>query len=177
MSFTTLGLIKSTAKVLFGGAGVVALVTIAYTMWIDSNERSAAYGESKASLAFMTGQLVESKSENQKLKIEKGNLQLQIDDLRKQLLTEQSENKYDKKLLDESELKTKQLEERVAYLSVSLKNADPCAPLRKEINALEKDLQRPDYMGPRLTATQRAQGQSSLDKKYRSLDVCQSPRR
>lgn len=177
MSFTALGLIKSIAKVLFGGAGVAALVTIAYTMWSDSNERSAAYGESKASLAFMNGQLVESKSENQKLKVEKENLQLQIDDLRKQLLTEQSENKYDKKLLDESELKTKQLEERVAHLSVSLINADPCAPLRKEINALEKDLQRPDFIVPRLSAIQRAQGQSSLEKKYRSLDVCQSPRR
>ncbi|MET0775452.1 MAG: hypothetical protein ABWZ65_08190 [Pseudomonas mandelii] len=177
MTLTVSDAIKTTVQVVLGGAGVAALLTIAYTMWHDSNEKSAAYGENKASLAFTKGQLAESKSENEKLKAEKGGLQQQIDDLRKQLLTEQNENKYDKKLLDESDLKSKQLEELVAQLSVSLKNSDPCAHLRKEISSLEQELQRPPYVLPRLNDVQRAQAQSSLEKKYNSLDVCQSSHR
>jgi len=180
MAFNISGAFKTIIQVVLGGAGiagVAALLTIAYTMWHDSTERSAEYGENRAALAFTKGQLVESKSENEKLKAEKGSLQLQIDELRKQLLTEQNDNKYDKKLLDESELKTKQLEERVAQMSAALKNSDPCAPIRKEITELEEELQRPSYVIPRLSEIQRAQGESSLEKKYRSLDVCQSYRR
>jgi predicted RNase H-like nuclease (RuvC/YqgF family) len=177
MTLTVSGAIKTTVQVVLGGAGVAALLTIAYTMWHDSNEKSAAYGENKASLAFTKGQLAESKSENEKLKAEKEGLQQQIDDLRKQLLTEQNDNKYDKKLLDESDLKSKQLEERVAQLSVSLKNSDPCAPLRKEISSLEQELQRPPYVLPQLNDVQRTQAESSLEKKYNSLDVCQSSHR
>lgn len=177
MTSTASDFIKATFKVVLRGAGVAALVTIAYTMLKDANDRSTAYGENKASLAYTKGQLAESKSENEKLKAEKGSLQLQIDDLRKQLLTEQNDNKYDKKLLAESELKNKLLEERATQLSASLKNSDPCAPLRKEISSLEQELQRPPYVLPRLNDVQRAQAESSLEKKYKSLDVCQSYRR
>ncbi|WP_178122717.1 hypothetical protein [Pseudomonas sp. ANT_J28] len=177
MTLTASSVIKGTIQVVLGGAGVAALLTIAYTMWHDSNEKSTAYGENKAALAFTNGQLVESKSENEKLKAEKESLQKQIDELRQQLLTEQNNSRYDKKLLDESDVKSKQLEVYVAQLSTSLRNSDPCAPLRKEISSLEAELQRPSYVLPRLSDGQRAQAQSSLDKKYNSLDVCQSSHR
>ncbi|MCI1736263.1 MAG: hypothetical protein LKM38_02540 [Pseudomonas veronii] len=177
MTLTASGVFKATIQVVLGGAGVAALLTIAYTMWHDSNEKSTAYGENKAALAFANGQLVESKAENEKLKTEKGNLQQQIDELRQQLLTEQINNRYDKKLLDESDEKSKKLEGYVAQLTTSLKNSDPCAPIREEITSLEEELQRPSYILPRLSDVQRAQGQSSLEKKYNSLDVCQSSHR
>jgi len=177
MTLTASSVIKGTLQVVLGGAGVAALLTIAYTMWHDSNEKSAAYGENKAALAFTNGQLAESKSENEKLKAEKESLQKQIDELRQQLLTEQNNSRYDKKLFDESDAKSKQLEQRVIQLSAALKNADPCAPIRSEISSLEEVLQRPPYVIPRLNDVQRAQAQSSLDKKYVSLDVCQQSQR
>ena len=171
------GILKATVQLVFRGAGVAALITIAYTMWHDANERSTAFGENKAALAFANGQLTESKAENEKLKTEKGQLQQQIDDLRQQILTEQNNYRYDKKLLDESYEKSQKLEGYVAQLTAVLRNADPCAPIRQEITSLEKELQRPAYIVPQLSDVQRAQGQSSLEKKYKSLDVCQSSRR
>lgn len=94
-----------------------------------------------------------------------------------QILTEQNNYRYDKKLLDESYEKSKKLEGYVAQLTAMVKNADPCAPIREEITSLEEELQRPTYVMPQLSEVQRAQGQSSLEKKYKSLDVCQSSRR
>lgn len=75
MTHATSGILKAIVQLVFGGAGVAALITIAYTMWHDSNERSTAFGENKAALAFSNGQLVESKAENERLKAERGQLQ------------------------------------------------------------------------------------------------------
>ncbi|MBP1085377.1 MULTISPECIES: hypothetical protein [Pseudomonas] len=171
------GIVKAAAQLIFGGAGVAALVTIAYTMWHDSTEKSAAFGKNEAALGFANGQLIETKTENEKLKVERANLQQQIDNLRQELLTEQINNKYDKKLLTESNLRTQQLETQVTQLGTSLRNSDPCAILRKDIGALEEELQRPSYSSASLNDLQRTQAQSSLEKKYNSLDVCQSSRR
>ncbi|WP_163022920.1 hypothetical protein [Pseudomonas viridiflava] len=177
MTRSASGVLKAVAQFVFGGAGVAALVAIAYTMWHDSTEKSAAYGENKAALGYANGQLVEIKAENEKLKSEKVGLQQKIDGLRQELLTEQINNKYDKKLLDESNVRTKQLEAQAAQLNNSLRNSDPCAILRKDIGEIEAELQRPTYMMPRLTELQREQAKSSLEKKYKSLDVCQAARR
>lgn len=177
MTWTASTIVKATIQTVLGGAGVAALLTIAYTMWHDSTEKSEAYGENKAALGFANGQLVESKAENERLKTEKESLQLQIDQLHQELLTEQANTKYGKKLLDESDQKAKQLEAYVAQLTTSLRNSDPCATLRKQIEDIEEQLQRPTYIVPRLSDLQREQAQSSLEKKYRSLDVCQSSKR
>jgi len=174
MTWNASTILKATIQTLLGGAGVAALLTIAYTMWHDSTEKSEAFGQTKAALDFANGQLVERKAENERLKTEKGTLQLQVDQLRQELLTEQINAKYGKKLLDESDQKAKQLETSVVQLTMSLRNADPCAPLRKQIEEIEQELQRPTYVVPQLSDVQREQGQSSLEKKYRSLDVCQS---
>ena len=169
--------ITRTVLSILGGGSLVALLGLTYQIWHDADEKSAMYGENKAALAFASGQLSEIKAENERLKSEKLDLQKQIDNLRQELLTENTNNKYSKRLLDEGDNKTKQLETVVAQLSTSLKNADPCAPLRKDISDLEDQLQRPEYILPRLNATQREQAKVMLDKKYTSLDICQSSRR
>lgn len=173
MTFTISTVTKTIIR-LVGGAGVAALLTIAYTMWHDSDAKSAAYGENKALLRITTKQLEESKDDIQKLKNEKADLQTVIDGLRQDLLSEQLDNRYNKKLLNEANAKTSQLETNVAKLVALVRTSDPCAPLREEIRELEEQLQTPDWDGRKLNPRQTEQARSSLDKKYTSLDTCLS---
>ncbi|MBF8692367.1 hypothetical protein [Pseudomonas fulva] len=158
-------------------AGLAAIVTIAYTMWHDSKEESAANGENRAALAFTKGQLTEKTAENLKLKEEAAALQNRIEELRQELTTEQLNNRYDKRLLEESMAHQKELGTQVTQLKAALAKSDPCAPLRSAIDSLEESLQIPRYMDGHLNETQTRQAEVSLAKKYQSLDVCQSARR
>lgn len=155
-------------------AGLAAVVTIAYTMWHDSKEESSINGETRAALAFTKGQLTEKTAENLKLKDEVAALQNRIEELRQQLTTEQLNNRYDKKLLEESTAHQKELDTQVTQLKIALAKSDPCAPLRSAIDSLEEDLQKPSYIFGHLNETQRKQAEVSLAKKYQSLNVCQS---
>lgn len=158
-------------------AGLAAVVTIAYTMWHDSKEESAANGETRASLAFTKGQLAEKNAENLKLKDEIAVLRKTTDDLRQELITEQVNNRYDRKMLEESTTKQSQLSSQVVKLSSALAKSDPCAPLREAIDGLERDLQLPEHRLQHLNEMQRKQAEVSLAKKYQSLDVCLSASR
>jgi chromosome segregation ATPase len=176
MAVMAVSIIKTIFRIV-EGATVVGILTLGYSMYHNSQEQSISYGENKAALEYKTGQLTDAKTENDKIKAENSFLLKQIEDLRQQVLAEQVNTKYTKKLLDEADAKSEQLEKNVALLTSALRNADPCAPLREDIRKLEEELQTPDYMSNHLNPAQREQAQSSLDKKYKSLDVCQGSRR
>lgn len=180
MAFAASPVLKKIVKAglaIFGAASSVAILSLVYTMWHDSREESAANGETRATLAFTKGQLTEKTAENLKLKDEVAALQNRIEELRQELITEQLNNRYDKRLLEESTAHQKELDTQVTQLKTALAKADPCAPLRSAIDSLEQDLQMPSYVVGHLNEIQRKQAEVSLAKKYQSLDVCQSARR
>jgi len=180
MAFSTSPMLRKIVQgslTLLGAAGSVAILSLVYTMWHDSREESAANGENRAALAFTKGRLTETTAENLKLKDEVAALQKRIDEARQELTTEQLNNRYDKRLLEESTTRQKQLETQVDQLRSSLAKSDPCAPLHAAIDGLERALQVPTYRLPHLNGMQRKQAEESLAKKYRSLDVCLSASR
>lgn len=169
-------IIKRISRIV-GGATVVGVLGLGYKMYHDSQQQLIASSENKAALEYKTGQLTEAKAENDKIKAENSVLLKQIEDLRQQVLAQQVDTKYTKKLLDEADAKSGELEKNVALLTAEIRNADPCAPIRADIRDLEEKLQVPDYIISHLNPVQREQAQSNLDKKYKSLDVCQGSRR
>ena len=177
MTQTRSGVFKVIIQILFKGAGAAALITIAYTIWHDSKEESIANGENRAALEFTKGQLAEKTAENLRLKGEIAALRRETDDLRQELITQQVNSRYDKKLLEESTTKQTQLNAQVVKLSSRLAKSDPCEALRAAIEDLERDLQVPTYRLQHLNEMQRKQAEVSLAKKYRSLDICLSASR
>lgn len=168
---------KTLIRISVQGAGVAALVTIAYTMWNDSKVESTTNGETKALLTITTKQLEESKIENLKLQEEKNHKQSVVDTLHQQLLAEQVDNKYTKKLLEEATTKIKAQEIQLEQLARLAKASDPCTPVRLQIAEIEELLQRSslDAFSPK--GVQREQLALSLSEKNKTLNICLGARR
>ena len=177
MAISILAVAKKIIRISAQGAVVAALVTIAYTMWNDSKVESTRNGETKALLTITTKQLEESKTENLKLQEEKNQKQSVVDTLHQQLLAEQVDNKYTKKLLEEANTKIKAQEIQLEQLARLAKASDLCTPLRLQIAEIEELLQRStlDAFSPK--GAQREQLVLSLSEKTKTLNICLSARR
>jgi DNA gyrase/topoisomerase IV subunit A len=155
-----------------GSASVIALLTLTYTIWRDSKVDSIAYGETKALLSTTTDQLKEMKAENTKLTNETAELNRTIDGLRQSLLTEETDNRYNKRLLEESLAKTKAQDIQLEQISRLVKADDPCSPIRLQIAEIEKILRRPSYDAFAPQGEQRDQLAVNLNEKYKTLNAC-----
>lgn len=176
MNITVSKISRGIFQLLVGG-GFAAMAAIAYTIWHDSKEDAVAYGETKALLASTTEKLKESKAEIEKLVSEKKDIQQQADSFRQDLLAEQVDNKYNKRLLDESINKTKAQDTQLGQLVQIIKAGDPCAPIREEIKKIEDLLQQPSYDAFAPKEEQREQAKLNLEKKYRTLNTCLGSRK
>jgi len=163
---------RSFIRISVQGAGVAALITIAYTMWNDSKVESSANGETKALLTITTKQLEESKAENLKLQDEKKQAQSTADNLYQQLLNEQVDNKYTKKLLGEANTKIRTQELQLEQLARLAKSTDPCAEVKLQISEIEKLLRRPSYDAFAPQGEQRDQLAVTLHEKNNTLNIC-----
>lgn len=155
-----------------GSASLIALLTLTYTIWRDSKVDSVAYGETKALLATTIEQLKEAKSENSKLTDEITELKRAADGLRQNLLTEEMDNKYNKRLLDESLGKMKVQDVQLEQFSRLVKANEPCSPIRLQIAEIEKILRRPSYDAFAPQGEQREQLAVNLNEKYKTLNAC-----
>lgn len=160
------------AMSVLGSASVIALLTLTYTIWRDSKVDSIAYGETKALLSTTTDQLKEMKAENTKLTNETAELNRTIDGLRQSLLTEETDNRYNKRLLEESLAKTKAQDIQLEQISRLVKADDPCSPIRLQIAEIEKILRRPSYDAFAPQGEQRDQLAVNLNEKYKTLNAC-----
>ena len=165
-------LFKTLIRTSVQGAGVAALITIAYTMWSDSKAESASNAETRALLAITTKQFEESKVENLKLKEEKKQSQSTADNLYQQVLTEQADSKYTKRLLDEANTKIKALDIQLEQLVRLAKSNDPCADVKLQISEIEKLLRRPSYDAFAPQGKQRDQLAVTLTEKNNTLNIC-----
>ncbi|WP_285409296.1 hypothetical protein [Pseudomonas sp. FR229a] len=160
------------AMTVLGSAGLIAVLTLTYTIWRDSKVDSIAYGETKALLSTTTDQLKEAKAENTKLTDEIAELRRTADGLRQRLLTEETDNRYNKRLLDESLAKTKALDIQLEQMSRLVKADDPCSPIRLQIAEIEKILRRPSYDAYAPQGEQREHLATNLNEKYKTLNAC-----
>lgn len=155
-----------------GSASIIALFTLTYSIWRDSKVDSVAYGETKALLSTTTDQLKEAKAENLKLTDEIKELQRTVEALRQNLLTEETDNRYSKRLLEESLVKVKAQEIQLEQTARLVKTDDPCSLIRQQIVEIEKMLQKPGYDAFAPKGDQRKQLALNLNEKYRNLNAC-----